>query len=144
MAKLHTYLNFSGNTEEAFRFYREAFGGEFKTLIRFKDMPMAGVTLPKEAEDKIMHIGLPIGRDDLLMASDMLESWGQKLEPGNNVNLFIQTDSKEEADKLFNRLSSGGAVEMPMTDQPWGDYMGSIEDKFGILWMLAYTYPKTA
>lgn len=144
MVKINTYLNFAGNTEEAFNFYREAFGGEFKALVRFKDMPMEGVALPKEAEDKIMHISLPIGRDDLLMATDALESLGQKLEHGNNVNLFIQTDSKEEADKLFNRLSSGGAVEMPMTDQPWGDYMGSIEDKFGILWMLAYTYPKTA
>jgi PhnB protein len=143
MAKLHTYLNFAGNTEEAFLFYREAFGGEFKSLIRYKDMPMPGVALSKEAADKIMHIGLPIGRDDLLMASDALESWGQKLETGNNVNLFIQVDSKEEADRLFGSLSAGGNVEMPMADQPWGDYMGSFEDRFGIMWMLAYTYPKT-
>jgi PhnB protein len=141
MAKLHVYLNFAGNTEEAFNFYREAFGGEFKSLIRFKDMPMEGVILPKDAEDKIMHIGLPIGRDDLLMATDALESMGQELVPGNNANLFIQTDSKEEADRLFGRLSAGGTVGMPMMDQPWGDYMGSFEDKFGILWMLAYTYP---
>ncbi len=142
MVKLHTYLNFPGNAEEAFRFYRDAFGGDFKDLVRFKDMPMEGFPIPKDAEDKIMHISLPIGRDDLLMATDALESMGQKLDNGDNVSLFIQADTREEADRLFEKLSAGVIADMPMADQPWGDYMGSFKDKFGVLWMLAYTYPK--
>ena len=141
MNKLHTYLNFDGNAEEAFLFYKEAFGGDFTDLVRFKDMPMEGFPFPKDAEDKIMHISLPIGRDDLLMASDLIESMGQKLEHGNNVSLFIQTQTKEEADRLFGKLSTGGLVDMPMADQPWGDYMGSFTDRFGILWMLAFSNP---
>lgn len=142
MTKLQTYLNFAGNTEEAFKFYREAFGGEFSSLIRFKDMPMEGFVLPKAAEDKIMHISLPIGTDHLLMASDALESLGHPLIQGNNFSIFIQPESRDEADRLFNCLSAGGAVEMPMTVQPWGDYYGSFRDLFGTGWMIGYTIPK--
>ena len=141
MTKLLTYLNFQGNAEEAFEFYRSVFGGEFSSLIRFKDMPMEGYPIPKEAEDKIMHISLPVG-DDSIMASDALESMGQKLNPGNNVYIFISPDTKEEADRLFDALSEGGEVEMPMTDQPWGDYFGSFRDKFGIMWMIDIENPK--
>jgi PhnB protein len=141
MIKLETYLNFNGNTEEAFEFYKSVFGGEFSSLIRYRDMPMEGVTIPEEDANKIMHISLPIG-DNALMASDSLESLGQTLNNGNNVYIFIAPDTKSEADRIFTALSSGGMVEMPMADQPWGDYFGSFRDKFGIMWMIDMEIPK--
>jgi PhnB protein len=142
MTKLNTYLNFAGNTEEAFNFYRSVFGGEFRTVMRFKDMPMPGVTIAKNEENKIMHIALPVGKDDVLMASDALESHGQKVIAGNNVSISIFPDSKEDADMIFKALSAGGKIEMPMGNQPWGDYYGGLADKFGVRWMVDYTYPK--
>jgi PhnB protein len=141
MIKLNTYLNFAGNAEAAFKFYRSVFGGEFSALVRFKDMPMEGVKIPKADENKIMHIGLPIGQD-AVMASDALESVGQKLIQGNNVYISAQPDSKEEASRIFGALSAGGEIEMPIADQPWGDYYGSFKDKFGVMWMVNYSYPK--
>lgn len=139
--KLNTYLNFAGNTEEAFNFYRSVFGREFTALVRFKDMPMPGVTIPKEDEGKIMHIGLPVG-DNVLMATDALASLGQKLVAGNNIYISVHPDTKEDADRIFSALSVGGMVEMPIADQPWGDYYGSLKDKFGVQWMVNFTYPK--
>jgi PhnB protein len=141
MTKLNAYLNFAGNTEEAFGFYRSVFGGEFSSVIRYKDLPIEGFPIPKEAQDKIMHIALPIG-NDLLMASDALESLGQKLVPGNNAYVSVHPDSKPEADRLFQALSAGGAIEMPIADQAWGDYYGSFTDKYGIRWMVNYAAPK--
>jgi len=141
MTKLNTYLNFAGNTEEAFNFYKSVFGGEFAAVIRFKDMPMAGVELAEADANKIMHIGLPIGQE-MLMGTDALESMGFKLVQGNNSYIMIGVDGKDEADRIFNALSAGGKVEMAMADQPWGDYYGSFWDKFGIGWMVDYTYPK--
>ena len=143
MTKLNVYLNLAGNTEEAFNFYKSIFGGEFTAVVRFKDMPMEGVNIPKKDENKILHIGLPIGKDDMLMASDSLESLGQKLVQGNNVYLSVHPESKGEADRIFRALSAGGAIEMPIADQVWGDYFGSLKDKFGVLWMVNYSYPKT-
>lgn len=138
---LQHYLIFPGTAEEAFEFYRAAFGGEFSSVIRFKDMPMEGFALPPEAADKIMHISLPVGPAASLMASDAIESLGQVVIAGNNMYVFIQPDSREEADRLFAALSAGGVVEMPMSDQPWGDYYGSFRDRYGIGWMLAFTNP---
>lgn len=143
MPKLNTYLNFAGNTEEAFNFYKSVFGGEFTAVVRFKDMPMNGVNIPKEDQNKIMHIGLPIGQENVLMATDALESLGQKLVQGNNVSLSVHPESREEADRIFNALSAGGAIEMPIADQPWGDYYGSLKDKFGIQWMVNYSFSST-
>lgn len=140
--KLNAYLNFPGNTEEAFNFYKSVFGGEFTSVVRFKDMPMEGVKIPKQDENKIMHIGLPISNDQVLMATDVLQSLGQKLVVGNNVHISIHPDSKVEADRIFAALSAGGTMEMPIADQPWGDYYGSFKDKFGVHWMVNYTYPK--
>jgi PhnB protein len=142
MIKTNVYLNFAGNAEEAFGFYRSVFGGEFNSVVRFKDMPMEGVTIPKADESKIMHIGLPIGKDDILMASDSLESMGQKLAVGNNVYLSVHPDSKEEADRIFGALSAGGTIGMPIANQPWGDYYGHLTDRFGVQWMVNYTPPK--
>ena len=138
--KLNPYLNFPGNAEEAFKFYKTVFGGEY-TITRFKDMPMPGVKMGKEDENKVMHITLPIGKD-VLMGSDALESHGRKLIVGNNVTLSVTPESKMEADKIFKALSAGATVEMPIADQMWGDYYGSLKDKFGVLWMVDYTYPK--
>jgi len=142
MKKLNVYLNFAGCAEEVFAFYRSVFGGELSAVVRFKDMPMEGVKIPKEDENKIMHIALPLGKDDVLMASDTLESLGMKLNPGNNVYLSAHAENKAEADRIFGALSAGGAVEMPLADQPWGDYYGILKDKFGVLWMVTYSYPK--
>lgn len=142
MPKFNAYLNFAGNAEEAFNFYKSVFGGEFSSVVRFKDMPMPGVKIPKKDETRLMHIALPVGKADVLMASDSLESLGQKLIEGNNVYIAVHADSKEEADRIFRPLSAGGTMEMPIADQPWGDYFGSFKDKFGIQWMVIYSYPK--
>jgi PhnB protein len=142
MTKLHSYLNFAGNSEEAFDFYKSVFGGEYSSLVRFKDMPIEGVTIPKEDEDKIMHISLPIGEDNVLMASDALESLGQQLVQGNNVYVSVHPDSREEAYEIFTALSEGAEIEMPIADQAWGDYFGSLKDKFGVMWMVDYGPPR--
>ena len=140
MATLNPYLNFAGNTEEAFKFYKSVFGGDFKALLRFKDTPEAGKIPPNE-KDKIMHVALPIGRGNMLMATDALESMGQKLTLGNNIYLSIEAESKEEAKKIFSGLSADGKVTMPLDDAFWGAYFGMLTDKYGIRWMVNYTYP---
>lgn len=137
MALINPYLNFPGNTEEAFNFYKSVFGGEFLSLQRFQDTPHAG-DVPQGGKTKIMHISLPIGKGNLLMGTDALESFGQKLTFGNNMYIAIQPDSREEAERLFNGLSAGGDVEMPLQDVFWGAYFGSFRDKFGIHWMINY------
>lgn len=140
--KLNPYLNFAGNTEEAFTFYRSVFGGEFLSFVRFSDMPMEGVTIPGEDQAKVMHVSLPLAGGNVLMGSDSLESLGQKLVTGNNTYISIDPDSKEEADRLFSGLSAGGQVEMAMADQPWGSYWGSFRDRFGVQWMINYDLRK--
>ena len=142
MTKLNIYLNFAGNTEEAFNFYKSVFGGDFTRVVRFKDIPMEGVNIPKKDENKIMFIDLPIGKDNVLMATETLESLGQKLVQGNNVCISVHPESKEEAGRIFSALSKGGTIEMPIADQPWGTYYGNFKDKFGVQWMENYSYPK--
>jgi PhnB protein len=128
-----------GSAEEAFGFSRSVFGGEFASVVRFSDMPMEGVEIPDAAKSKMMHIGLPIGDGQMLMASDAIESMGQSVTPGNNNYISVHPDSREEADRLFNGLSAGGEVEMPIGDQVWGDYFGSFKDKFGVAWMINHS-----
>jgi PhnB protein len=142
MTTVNAYLTFAGNTEQAFNFYKSAFGGEFSAVVRFRDMPMEGVDISAQDQDKILHIGLPIGKDCVLMASDALEVMGQTLVQGNNVHISVHPDTKEEADRLFGALSAGGKIEMPIADQAWGDYYGSFTDKFGVQWMVNYSYPQ--
>ena len=139
MATLNPYLNFNGNTEEAFNFYKSVFGGEFITLQRFRDTPEAD-KIPANEQDKIMHVALPIGQGNILMATDALESMGQKLVAGNNITLSINADSEAEADKLFNALAVGGQVSMPLEKAFWGAYFGMLTDQFGIQWMVNYDY----
>jgi PhnB protein len=137
MTAVNPYLNFNGNTEEAFNFYKSVFGGEFQALMRFGDNP--GCAEIAEADkSKIMHIALPIGNGTILMATDALESMGQKLSVGNNFYICLSPASKEEADRLFNGLSADGKVEMPLQDMFWGDYFGSLADRFGVQWMVSY------
>ncbi len=140
MKKISPYLNFPGNTEEAFNFYRSVFGGELAGLTRFKDIP-EGSKLSAEEKEKIMHVSLPVSKENVLMATDALESMGHKVTAGNNFHISISADSKEEAEKLFNGLSNGGKVTMPLADAVWGDYFGMFTDKFGIQWMVNYAYP---
>ena len=140
MAQINPYLNFEGNTEEAFNFYKSVFGGEFTALMRFGEMPGCDETPITDGDkDKIMHIALPIG-DSILMGTDALESMGQKLEAGNNFSISINAASKEEADKFFSGLSDGGKIGMPLADAFWGAYFGMTSDKFGIQWMVNYDY----
>ncbi len=138
MAKLNSYLNFDGTAEEAFNFYKSVFGGEFRGgVMRMGDAP-GTENLSDDEKKRVMHIALPIG-NDLLMASDIVPSMGHKLTVGNNNYISIFPESREEADRLFNGLSIGGAVEMPMQEQFWGDYFGSFTDKYGIGWMINYS-----
>ena len=141
MAILNPYLNFAGNTEEAFNFYKSVFGGEFTMIQRFKDTPEKDKISPAD-QQKIMHVGLPIGKGNVLMATDALESMGHPVKMGNNINLSLETQNKEESDKIFNALSVGGKIEMPLQNTFWGAYFGSVIDKFGIHWLVNYTLPK--
>lgn len=141
MKSLNPYLNFAGNAEEAFKFYQSVFGGEFTSLQRFKDTPEAG-KIPAADREKIMHIALPMGKGNVLMASDAPESMGFKLTAGNNCFLTIEAESQEEADRLFRGLSAGGKAALPMQKMFWGAYYGQCADKFGIQWMINFTFPK--
>jgi PhnB protein len=136
MAKLNPYLNFDGTAEEAFTFYQSVFGGEFVGAYKMEKAP-GTENLSDEEKNRMMHISLRIG-GDLLMASDIVPSFGQTLTVGNNNYISVFPESKEEADRIFNGLSQGGTVEMPMEDQFWGDYFGSFQDKFGVYWMINY------
>lgn len=144
MAIINPYLNFNGTTEEAFNFYRSVFGGEFTILQRFKDVPdLPGADQMSESDlDKIMHVSLPIGDKNVLMATDALESMGQKLVEGNNYSISIDPESEEEARRLFEGLSVGGEIEMPLEDQFWGALFGMVKDKFGIRWMVNFQRPQ--
>ena len=142
MTTLNPYLNFEGNTEEAFNFYKSVFGGEFAALMRFKDIPEQEGCAERKIEgddlEKIMHIALPIGRDSVLMATDSIGSMGPKLIVGNNFSIVINAESKGEADRLFNGLFEGGKVIMPLSDTFWGAYFGMLTDKFGVQWMISF------
>ncbi len=139
MKTINPYLNFPGTTEEAFNFYKSIFGGEFIAVQRFGETPEAD-NIPENEQDKIMHIALPIGQGNILMATDALESMGQQLTYGNNCHLTIEPDSEAEADKLFEGLSAGGKVTMPMEKTFWNAYFGMCTDKFGVHWMINYDY----
>ena len=141
MATINPYLNFAGNTEEAFNFYKSVFGGSFTAFQRFKDTPESGRVSTTEKE-KVMHVGLPVGQRNILMATDALESMGHKVTMGNNIQLSLETESKEEAEKLFKGLSTGGKVTMALADTFWGAHFGMVTDRFGIQWMVNYTYPR--
>jgi PhnB protein len=138
MAKINPYIHFNGNAEEAFSFYKSVFGGEFAMISRFKDLSIPGHTISESEANKIMHIALPIGNSSVLMGSDTPEIMGKHNENENRSKISISAESKEEADQIFNGLSAGGKVEMPITDSPWGAYFGMFRDKYGIEWMVEF------
>ena len=137
MAQINPYVNFNGNAEEAFTFYKSVFGGEFAKIMRFKDISSPEFPVTENDANKIMHIALPIGKN-ILMANDVPESMGQTNENENRSKISISAESKEEADKLFNGLSVGGQIEAPIGDSPWGSYFGMFRDKYGIEWMVDF------
>lgn len=141
MTRINTYLNFDGDCEAAFNFYRDVIGGEFEHTARFSEMPADPENPVPEADmNKIMHVTLAIGEHWRLMGSDTCEAFGlPPLNAGNNFLLSLEPDSREEADRLFNGLSASGQVTMEMGDTFWGAYFGSFVDKFGISWMVNFT-----
>lgn len=136
MTRINPYINFSGNTEQAFNFYKSVFGGEFITLQRFRDTPEAD-RVPDSAKDKIMHVSLPIGAHNVLMGTDALEEMGHPCKPGNNFQLSVSLDTEREADEIFASLSDGGKITVPLEKAFWGAYFGMLTDKFGIQWMVS-------
>ena len=137
MALINPYINFNGNAEEALNFYKSVFGGEFALIVRFKDMPNPEFPIAENEANKIMHIALPIGQN-VLMANDVPERMGRVNENENRSKISVSAQSREEADKLFNGLSAGGSIEMPIADSPWGSYFGMFRDKYGIEWIVDF------
>ena len=138
MPIINPHINFNGNAEEAFTFYKSVFGGEFTKIIRFKDLAGPEFPVAEKEENKIMHIALSIGKTNKLMANDVPEFMGRTNENENRSKIVVSTDSKEEADKIFNGLSAGGELEGPIGDSPWGTYFGCFRDKYGIEWIVEF------
>ena len=141
MTTINPYINFNGNAEEAFTFYKSVFGGEFGTIIRFKDIESDEVPVPEDEADKIMRITLPIG-GNILIANDVPEVLGRVSENENRSKISVAAESREEADRIFTGLTKGGTIEMPMDESPWGTYFGMFRDKYGIEWTVEYSSAK--
>lgn len=137
MALINPHINFNGNAEEAFTFYKSVFGGEFAKVMRFKDLSSPEFPVAEKEENKIMHIALPIGKN-ILMGNDVPEFMGKVNENENRSKIAISAESLEEGEKLFSGLSVGGTIEMPFAESPWGSYFGMFRDKFGIEWMIDF------
>jgi PhnB protein len=138
MPIINPHINFNGNAEEAFTFYKSVFGGEFTKVVRLKDLASSGFPVADEDKDKIMHIGLPIGKTNVLIGNDVPASLGKVNENENRSKISISAENREEAEKLFHGLSEGGEVEIPISDSPWGTYFGMFRDKYGIEWMVDF------
>lgn len=143
MISVNPYLNFKGNTEQAFTYYREVFGGEFVSLIRFRDFPDNSMGVAEAELDKIAHIALPLGPHNLLMATDVVTSWGRPFERGNHCYINLEAESAAEGERIFNALSQNGTVEMPPQETEWAELYGICIDQFGVQWMVNYTGAKT-
>ncbi len=142
---IHPYLNFNGKTEEAFRFYEKALGGKLTEIHRFGSMPShGGPELTPEQQALVLHVGLELPDGQMIMASDMIEGMGPARVEGNNVSISVHPDNRQEADRIFKALAQGGTITMPIVDQFWGDYFGSLIDRFGINWMVNYSAQTTA
>ena len=137
MALINPSINFNGNAEEAFNFYKSVFGGEFAMIVRLKDMESPENPIAENDANKIMHIALPIGQN-VLMGNDVPEFMGRVNENENRSKISISAESREEANHLFNGLSAGGSIEVPIDDSPWGSYFGMFRDKYGIEWMVDF------
>lgn len=137
MALINPYINFNGNAEEAFIFYKSVFGGEFANITRFKDMNIPENPIAEHEKEKIMHIALPIGQN-VLMGNDVPERMGRVDENENRSKISVAVESKEEAERIFKGLSADGSIEVPMDESPWGSYFGMFRDKYGIEWMVDF------
>jgi PhnB protein len=142
MTTINPWINFNGNAEDAFTFYKSVFGGEFTKIIRFKDLASSEFNVSEKEENKIMYIALPISKDNVLIANDVPEFMGKVNERENRSKIVINAESKEEAEKLFNGLSVGGEIEGSMGDSPWGTYVGMFRDKYGIEWVIEFSSTK--
>jgi len=138
MRAINPWINFNGNAEEAFIFYKSVFGGDFTKIIRFKDLASAEFQIPENEANKIMYIALPIGKHNVLIANDVPEFMGKVSENENRSKIAVSAESREEAEKIFNGLSAGGDVEGPIGDTPWGTYAGMFRDKYGIEWIVEF------
>lgn len=138
MRAINPWINFNGNAEEAFTFYKSVFGGEFAKIIRFKDLASAEFSIAEHEANKIMHIALPIGKKNVLIANDVPEFMGRVNENENRSKIVVSAESREEADQIFSGLSVGGEVEGPMGDSPWNTYAGMFRDKYGIEWIVEF------
>lgn len=141
MAHLHPHIHFNGNAENAFTFYKSVFGGAFAKIMRYKDLASEGYPIPESDANRLMYVSLSIGKNSFLVGSDVMEVMGLVNENDNRNTILISVDSREEADKLFNGLSEGGKIEMPIADGPLGAYFGMLADKFGVQWMVDFTPP---
>ena len=141
MASVNPYLTFNGNCEEAFDFYKSVFGGNFPYIGRYKDMP-SETPIPDSEKEKIMHVSLQISKETALMGSDSSEAFGKTVQPGDNFSISVNAESEEEAKRIFNGLSAGGTIKMPLEKTFWGALFGMFTDKFGIHWMMNYDYEK--
>jgi len=138
MRAINPWINFNGNAQEAFNFYKSVFGGEFTRIVRFKDLAGPEFQVAKSEENKIMYIGLPLGKNNVLIANDIPDFIGKVSENENRSKIYAGAESHEEADKIFNGLSAGGEVEGPIGDSPWGTYAGMFRDKYGIEWIVEF------
>jgi PhnB protein len=138
MRTINPWINFNGNAEEAFIFYRSIFGGEFTKVVRFKDLASDDFQVAENEANKIMHIALPIGSHNVLIANDVPEFMGRVSENENRSKIVVNAESREEADQIFNGLSAGGDVEGPIGDTPWDTYAGMFRDKYGIEWIVEF------
>ena len=139
MAKINPHIHFNGNTEEAFEFYKSLFGGSFKRIVRYKELPGMENVFSEKESNKIMHIALTIGGSSLITGSDVPEVLGKVNENENRSKITVIAESKEEADSIFTGLSIGGEIEFAMDDSPWGSYFGALRDQYGIEWMIEFT-----
>ena len=137
MATINPYINFNGNAEEAFTFYKSVFGGEFESIVRFKDLESPEFPIPDEDANKLMRIVLPIG-SNILIANDVPAALGPVSENENRSKIAVSADSREEAERIFTGLSEAGEVEMPMDQSPWGTYFAMFRDKYGIEWTVEF------
>lgn len=138
MRAINPWINFNGNAEEAFTFYKSVFGGEFTKIIRFKDIASAEIPVDEKDASKIMYIGLPLGKNNVLIANDVPGFLGRVSENENRSKIYVNAESREEAGNIFNGLSAGGDVEGPIGDSPWGTYAGMFRDKYGIEWIVEF------
>ncbi len=139
MTNINPWINFNGNAEDAFNFYKSVFGGDFTKIVRFKDLASAEFPVPENEENKIMYIALTMGKNNVLIGNDVPDFMGKVNEKENRSKILINADSKEEAEKIFNALSVGAEVEGPMGDSPWGSYAGMLRDKYGIEWLVEFS-----